>query len=529
MSNPTLWSDEHRQQVRELWDLVAYAADTFGDHVYLRPVEDGLPDLTFAEVRTFVNGLDEYLSGHGVARGDRVAMVLHNSSLATLLLLGVIASRRVLVPLNPKSGQAELDYILEQTKPALVLFDPTVESRMSTSSAGTATAIADERELLGAILAQGATAAGLRTETGDAALAEADAEVVFNPDANGTLKGAVLSHRAILASAFALGHRFGFTSDDSFITVCPLHRVSGQGLTTLTPLWCGSATTAVRSEFGFLRFWQLVERFSPNWTLVVNAFLGQALAGTEGRAGTSLKGVLSGGSKLSPELIDEFEEAFGVPVYQTYGLAETASVTTAESLARPRTARGTAGVPLACSQVRIVTDGVDQPAGQAGEIWISGENLLTEYLNNSELTAQKYTDGWLHTGDLGVLDEQGNLSILGRIDDMLIIGGDNVYPAEIEGLVEHLPGVTAAAVAAVPHKVMGTELVLVCVLADGAATDPVGWREILVPLLSVFKIPRRFIPAADLGLTELPRDAAGKLDRQRIQDLATAWVAEFGN
>jgi acyl-CoA synthetase (AMP-forming)/AMP-acid ligase II len=521
------WTAEHRTSLKELRNLLDWAADSFGESTFLRPVEDDRPAVSFQDVRHFALGLDRYLDARGVAAGGRVAVVLHNSSLAALLFLGVIACRRVLVPLNPKSGQEEFTYILDQTEPGLVLYDPAAADRLALDVlAERAVALTDEERFLSDTLDDGRTAAAEGTGYGstDPADGERDAEIVFTSGSSGRPKGVVLSHRSLLADSFALGQRFAVTAEDRFLTVCPLFHNSGQVFTTLTPLWCGAVTTAVRSEIGMVKFWAMVDRFQPHWTLVVNAFLGLLLSrGGRSDAG-SLRGLLSGGSRLSPELIDDFEAAFNLPVHQVFGLTETTSVSTCEPDERPRKVRGSAGRALPCCAIRIVADGVDVAPGEPGEIWISGDNLFTGYLNQPELTAEKLTDGWLHTGDLGTLDEEGNLFIIDRIDEMVIVGGENVYPSEIEAMVPRLPGIREAIAVAVSHPVMGHEILLVHTPEPDMEQDPVKWREILVQGLSVFKVPRRYVAVDELGLPALPRAANGKILRGHVRNLAETWA-----
>ena len=226
-------------------------------------------------------------------------------------------------PLNPKSGDGELAYILGQTRPRLVLHEPAVAGHLPPAQAdGVYVVVPDEVAFLHQVFAL----ADGHTVDRSGGAANRDAEIVYTSGSTGKPKGVVLSHRSLLADAFALGQWFGFTEEDWFLTVCPLFHNSGQIFTTLTPLWCGAVTTSVRSEVGMLRVWHFVDRFEVRWSLVVNAYLGLSVSRPGRSAKGTLRGVLSGGSRLSPDLIDAFESTFGTRVYQVFGLTETIRV-----------------------------------------------------------------------------------------------------------------------------------------------------------------------------------------------------------
>lgn len=511
----TLWSSEHRAAAGTLHDLLAHAAEQYPDAPYLPAVENPEQTLTFTDTLAFTQHLDAYLAKQGAEEGDRVSFVLHNSTLTALLFLGVIACGRVLVPLNPKSGPAEIEHILGQTRPRLILSDSVLAQQLGLPNGGWQ-AVDDDAALYREILATPVDPARAEALSG----ARRDAEVVYLPDVSGQPKGVVLTHANLLAEAFALGQRFGFTAEDSFLTVIGLFHNSGQVFSLITPLWCGARSAVVRPEVAMLRFWQLADRHRPTWTLLVPSYLEMLVGDAKRSTERTLKGVLAGGARLSPELIDSFESTFGIDVHQCYGLTETTSVATvepAEAVGSRRSVRGSAGRALPSCEVAVFDrEGRPVAADVPGEVWIRGDNLFDRYYDLPEITAGKLVDGWLHTGDLGRLDAQGNLFILGRFDDLVIVGGENVYPAEVEKHVPGLDGIDQGFLVAVPHKVMGVELVLVYRPTEGAEAAPERWRAELVRHLSVFKVPRRFLPLAQLGLGDIPRTPIGAPDRPAL-------------
>lgn len=522
MAPPSTAPERGVPAAANLLDLVTQAAERYGDRPFLLPVEPQTQVVTFADVLTFAKGCAALFEEHKVPQGARVALVMHNSSLAVLMFLGTIAAQRMLVPLNPKSGAVELDTLLAHAQPSLVFGRPATSAKLQQPVSWIDTD--REEALLADILARGsANPAPLTPQDGSGAQ---EAEIVYTSGSTGTPKGVVMSHRSLLSPAAALARWADAGKDDLFLNVNPLFHIGGQVFPTLTPLWSGGQTVCVRSEAAMVRFWTYVDRYDPTWTLVVNAYLAHLVEQPERPTATRLKGVLAGGSPLSPELIHRFESTFGLPVFQVYGMTEMASITTVEPRHRKPGDRRTAGLPLDCSRVRVVDPGGhDVATGENGEVLLTGENIFSRYQDAPDLTAQRLDKGWVRTGDLGQLDENGELSIVDRLDSMVIVSGENVYPAEIEGVAPHLEGIEDAVVAALPHPVTGVELVLVYTLLPGAVACEDEWRATLLKFISTFKVPRRFVMLTELGVEAFPRTPLGKIVRPEVQRLAVERLA----
>jgi acyl-CoA synthetase (AMP-forming)/AMP-acid ligase II len=167
---------------------------------------------------------------------------------------------------------------------------------------------------------------------------------------------------------------------------------------------------------------------------------------------------------------------------------------------------------------------LDQPIWQStmpDEIWISGPNAFEEYIGDPDLTAERKVNGWVRTGDIGYFDEKGNLFVVDRLDSMLIVGGENIYPAEVERLCSALAGASEIVLAGIDHPIWGKELLLIYKPNEGVVPVTQSWRRILEQHVAAIKVPRRYVSIQELGLTEFPRKANGKLDRRALANMAT--------
>lgn len=502
--------------------LVTEASLRFGRLPFL--IDDQqLGTVSYSDLLRFYNGLDRQFNELGIPPGAHVATLFHNCGIAALLFLGIIASRRVLVPLNPLSTAYELTYALDRAQCTAVIVDPT-HAKSSDWAGRRALPVPDHRAYF-AECSSADTSVNPREEVGasDDLLV---GEIVFTSGSTGRPKGIMLSERSLLANASALASVYSLQREDRFLTVCPLFHNSGQVFTTLACALTGGSTAAVKSDLGMLNFWSYVDRHRPHWAFGMNSFLAMLLSRQESPNNPgSVRALLTGGSAIDGSLVQRFESRFGVPVRTVYGMTETSSISTCEYLDPEPRSLGSSGRPLPGCEVRI--DGTSTSAmssgiagdSQQGEILISGANLFEYYVGDPELTLRRKSGGWLRTGDVGYFDKKGNLYVVDRIDSMLIVGGENVYPAEVEKLVTLLPNAAQIVLAGINHPIWGKELVLVYKTTDDTVPPTGVWHRIFAGQLSSAKIPQRYVSVRDLGLTDLPRKENGKLDRQAVAAL----------
>jgi acyl-CoA synthetase (AMP-forming)/AMP-acid ligase II len=270
----------------------------------------------------------------------------------------------------------------------------------------------------------------------------------------------------------------------------------------------------VAGRFSLKEFWSRVEQSRATYfSAVPTIYTMLANLPAEVTPDTSsVRFAVCGAAPASVELLNKFESRYGIPIIEGYGLSEGSCASTLNPLNGPRKP-GTVGLPFPGQTIRIVdANGNPVADGESGEVLIQGPNVMRGYLNRPEETAKTLVDGWLHTGDIGRLDEDGYLILVDRAKDMIIRGGENIYPKEIEAVVYQLPDVAEAAVVGRPNALYGEEPVLFVSLTSGSALDPAEIRAYLTEALAKYKLPVEITV-----LDELPKNPVGKIDKPSLR------------
>ena len=302
-------------------------------------------------------------------------------------------------------------------------------------------------------------------------------------------------------------------SEDHSLLILPLFHANGIVVGTLSPLLAGGRTT-VAGRFSPRTFFDRLEQSGATYFSAVPAMYTMlADLPADVRPDTSaVRFAICGAAPASVELLTKIEARYGIPLIEGYGLSEGPCASTANPLEGKRKA-GTVGLPLPGQKIRIVdADNADVPRGESGEVLVHGPNVMRGYLNRPDETAKTLVDGWLHTGDIGHFDEDGYLVLVDRAKDMIIRGGENIYPKEIEAVVYQLPAVAEAAVVGRAHPVYGEEPVLFVSLNSGAAVSTDGIGDHLTASLSKFKLPVEITI-----LDDLPKNPVGKIDKPTLR------------
>jgi malonyl-CoA/methylmalonyl-CoA synthetase len=465
---------------------------------------------TYAELHAAAGRVANALTEVGVKPGDRVAAQVEKSPMGLVLYLASLRAGAVFLPLNTAYTPAEVGYFLGDAEPSLVVSDPAAGEALKplASEASFFTLDAEGRGSL-------TDAADLRQPDFDTVARNTDdlAAIVYTSGTTGRSKGAMLSHGNLLSNARTLVEAWRFSQDDVLLHALPIFHVHGLFVATNTTL-CAGASMIVLPKFDPHEVTGLLPRASV--LMGVPTFYTRLLAcpALTRQAASRIRLFVSGSAPLLAETHRAFEARTGQAILERYGMTET-GMNTSNPYEGPRIA-GTVGPPLPGVEVRITSpeNGRELARGEIGIIEVRGPNVFQGYWRMPEKTAAEFRPGgWFITGDLGIMDSAGYASIVGRGKDLIITGGLNVYPKEVEAEIDSLAGVKESAVIGVPHADFGEAVTAVVTLEPGAATDE---REILAALcgrLAKFKQPKRVIFVDDL-----PRNVMAKVQKAGLRE-----------
>ena len=446
----------------------------------------------------------------GVSSGDVVAVLLPNRIEIVTTMFAAWFQGAALTPVNPALTDDEISYQLQDSTAAVIVGDERAAA-LAGSLGITWVDVASLREPIAEPLPDRVPRAG----QSDFAL------IIYTSGTTGRPKGVLLDHANLVAMSGSIIERLGLCADDISLLVLPLFHCNGLVVSVLSPLRAGGSVV-VAPRFSPSTFWDAVEAHRPTYFSAVPTMYAMLDARTDRAVDTSsLRFMICGAAPMPAELIGRVEERFGTPVLEGYGLSEGGVASTLNPVAGPRKP-GTVGPALPGQQIAVVDgDGTPQSTGERGEVVIRGANVMRGYLGRPEETAKVVRDGWLHTGDVGILDKDGYLRIVDRLKDMIIRGGENIYPKEIEECLYTHPAVLEAAVIGVPDAVYGEVPAAFVSVRPGCAVTAGELLDHCTERLAQYKLPTRI----DI-LTELPKNSVGKLVkgllRERLSDGAVA-------
>jgi len=470
---------------------------------------DGLV-LSYSQLHGAARRMTCLLSSLGVAPGDRVAVMLPNVPAFPIAFYGALGAGAVVVPMNPLLKSREIAYYLRDSGANVLLAWHAAAEEAAKGAAETGAQVieVDEPDLAGPLGGLGPAPASADRADDD------DAVILYTSGTTGWPKGAQLTHANLTRNAdLTAAALLGVGPGDVVMGCLPLFHVFG--------LTCGlnaaiisGATLTLLPRFDPVTALEVVTRDKVTIFEGVPTMYAAMLHHPDSAQADapSLRLCVSGGSAMPVEILRGFEQAFGCVILEGYGLSETSPVASfnhPDKIRKP----GSIGTPIAGVQMRVVgTAGADLPAGEVGEIVIRGHNVMKGYWRQPGATAEAIQDGWFRTGDLAKIDEDGYFYIVDRKKDLIIRGGLNVYPREIEEVLYEHPAVAEAAVIGIPHDELGEEIGAAVVLKPGMNATPGKLREFVRERVAPYKYPRCLWFAS-----ELPKGATGKIVRREVQ------------
>lgn len=468
--------------------------------------------LSYGALAALIRSSRTAINAAGAGRGDAVAIVLPNGPEMAAAFVAV-ATCATAAPLNPDYKADEFRFYLEDLGAKAIVLEAGTESAARTVAHHLGITILElEAEADGPAgvfrLVCSTTATAARpgpAEPRDVGL------VLHTSGTTSRPKIVPLSHTNLLASARNIGAALGLVPNDHCLNIMPLFHIHGLIAAVSATLGAGASVTCTPG-FNALKFFSWLDEVGPSWYTAVptmhQAILARAARNEAGIKASKLRIIRSSSASLPPAVMLELEKTFGCPVIESYGMTEAAHQMASNPLPPQPRKPGSVGI-AAGPEVRIMDDeGVFMPTGAIGEVVIKGENVTAGYLNNPDANAKAFTNGWFRTGDQGMLDADGYLTITGRLKEIINRGGEKVAPLEVDNVLNDHPAVRQVLTFAMPHDKLGEEVAAAVVLAEGASATESEIRAFASERLAGFKVPRRivFVP-------EIPKGATGKLMR----------------
>jgi long-chain acyl-CoA synthetase len=497
----------------DLSSLLTAARDEHPDRIALR-----CDDVTFtyAELHTAATRTAALLKSSGIQPGDRVGIMLPNTAAFAILFYGIMFRGAVAVPMNPMFKEREIQYYLANTE-AMTLFaapENAADAKSAARATGAQCWLIDDAELA-------ELTADLPEQDPSVECDDTDTAVILHTSGTtGNPKGAQLTHHNLRRNAEIFVRTLAQIGPDDVVLGClPLFHIYGLTCGLIASVQAGATLTLIE-RFDPCKALQVIERDSVTVFEGVPTMYSALLSVATESSSTvtaSLRICTSGGASLPVQVLVDFEKTFSAKILEGYGLSETSPVAAFNHPDRPRKP-GSIGTPIEGVEMRVVgTDGHDVPQGQTGEIMIHGHNVMAGYWNMPEATRSAISpDGWFATGDIARIDEDGYYYIVDRKKDLIIRGGYNIYPREIEEVLYEHPAVAEAAVIGITHDSLGEEVGAAVALKAGAQASPDELRDFVKSRVAAYKYPRR------VWLVDtLPKGPTGKVLRREISSPAT--------
>lgn len=471
---------------------------------------------TYSQFDKAVNRTANMLRSHGIGKGDVVSLLLPNSAEYVIAYFACWKIGSIAGPVNSLLKPEEIKWVVQNSEAKLMLIGSDwTASILACVSAEHENSFPNQvvfDDVSISIAEHDDRLEPIELTSHDEAI------IIYTSGTTGKPKGCLLTHGNLIANARQIANWMGFGPDDRLLSVMPLFHMNAVTVTTMTALYAGGSTV-ISPKFSASRFWEIIEKYQitsfGSVATMLSMLLERRLPAGDLPAGSrrSLRFAMCGSAPVPAEVLKKFEETFGVLVIEGYGLSESTCRSTFNPPNEDRRP-GSCGKPIG-NEMKIF-DETDQelPDGELGEIVLRGPNIFKGYFKNPDATEKAFANGWFHTGDIGWRDADGFFYIADRKSDMIIRGGENIYPREIDDLLYTHPAVAAAAVIGVPDDLYGEEVVAFIVVKDGFSTNENAVIDFCKKHLADFKCPKTVCFVADI-----PKGPTGKLLKRELAKL----------
>jgi len=480
---------------------------------------DSEQSLSFAQLKSAVDELGQQLDLLGLGRGAKVAFLLNNGYWTLRLFLGVMASNRVIVPLNAVAGTVQLVHVLDHSDAEVVFVAPEYRDKLAEIMAQVERPI----RVIETSEATGPDWPDEHNPVSSPAMPGADdtALLLYTSGSTGLPKGAVISHRAVVSGGRNVSEGHQLTPEDRALCVLPVYHINGAMVTVSAPLYSGGSVVMPK-RFSATDYWRLVAEHRCSCSSIVPTIIKYLLDrsaqepfafGSDERL-ANFRFARSASAPLAAVTLEQWEQTFKVPMIETLGLTETAGTVASNPLPPAARKPGSVGLPYGNEIIIVDDQGNECPPQTVGELIIRGSNLLDLYYKNPEATEASIRQGWFYTGDLGKKDEEGYIFITGRSKELIIRGGENIAPREIDDVLYKHEAILESAAVGVDDENYGQEVVACVVVRDGYQCSEEELKAFCEAGVGRYKSPKIIY-----FFDDLPKGPSGKILRLQLPEL----------
>jgi len=492
--------------------LLADRVRSFPEKQFLFSEADGR-SFTYQQFSEAVNRAASMLRHLEIKKGDVVSLLMPNSAEYVIAYFACWTFGALAGPVNSLLKSQEMAYVMDNSDAKAILvhsqFLPMIDKiRSEIPTLRGLIIFDDEAKTTREYKTKSERLQPVEIATDDEAI------IIYTSGTTGKPKGCLLTHGNLIANARQISEWLGFTERDRLLTIMPLFHMNAVSVTTMSALYAGGSTV-VSPKFSASRFWQIISDYEVTSFGSVATMLSMLLSTypkgvPEGLKTQQLRFAMCGSAPVPAEVLKRFEETFNCLVIEGYGLSES---TCRSTFNPPDTRRrpGSCGLPIGNEMKVVDEDDREVPDNTIGELVLRGENILKAYYKNPEATASAFRNGWFHTGDIGYKDADGFYYIVDRKSDMIIRGGENIYPREIDEILYQHPAIAAAATIGVPDDLYGEEVAAFVVLKDGASATEEELISFCSERLADFKCPKTV-----RIVSEIPKGPTGKLLKREL-------------
>jgi long-chain acyl-CoA synthetase len=507
--------NETRVPPNSLRELLEQRAEANPEKIFLFSEPDGR-QFTYSDFDDAVSRAASMLVSQGVGKGDVVSLLMSNSVEYIIAYFACWKLGALAGPVNSLLKEQEIAFVLNNSEAKALLIHSEFQGRVDTIRNNlphlkSIITFDDEAKATREFAEAARSRRDVRAPSIDK---DDDAIIIYTSGTTGKPKGCLLTHGNVIANARQISEWLQFTGNDRLLTIMPLFHMNAVSVTTMSALYAGGSTV-ISPKFSASQFWKIISDYQVTSFGSVATMLSMLLSKypdgvPAGLKTNQLRFAMCGSAPVPAEVMNKFEETFNCPVVEGYGLSES----TCRSTFNPPDERrrpGSCGLPIGNEMKVFDEDDMEVPDGELGEIVLRGENILKGYYKNPEETSAAFRNGWFHTNDIGYRDPDGYFFIVDRKSDMIIRGGENIYPREIDEVLYQHPAVAAAATIGVPDRLYGEEVVAFVVLKDGVKAAEDDLISYCTEKLADYKCPKSIRIVGDI-----PKGPTGKLLKREL-------------